>query len=334
MIVAKFLSWIETAPVEKRAEATSALARAFLFSSLEPDEKKAAETALTIMLDDPAPVVRVSLAHAFSSSPFAPRQIILTLAQDCIDVAAPVLCASPILMDSELIDMIGDGSEMVQCAIAIRPSVPATLSAALAEVAGLAACLAMLNNPGAQVTTFSLRRLAERFGHEAEMRNSLLALPGLPVDIRQTLIVQLGGALERLSLVQNFVSSERRGPLVKDACDKATVDLAFCCARGDELSALVEHLRLSGQLNADFLIRGLCMGNLELFSSAMVVLTGMSESRVKASIADPNPNLIRTLCKKADIPERAAPVIYSALCAYHDLQGKTGAWHQGRNLPV
>ena len=45
----------------------------------------------------------------------------------------------------------------------------------------------------------------------------LLSLEGLPIDIRQTLIVQLGDALQQLSLVQSFVSSERRSSLVKDA---------------------------------------------------------------------------------------------------------------------
>ncbi|WP_319568300.1 DUF2336 domain-containing protein [Cohaesibacter marisflavi] len=319
MIVEKFLSWIETAPVDRRAEATSALARAYLYSPLDEAEKTAAETALTILLDDPAPIVREALAQALKQSPYAPRPVILSLAQDIDAVAVPVIVSSPVLLDSELVDMVADRGLLIQCAVASRPSVSPALCAAMAEVADSQACCIMLENPGAQIAVFSLRRLAERFGQMPSVRNMLLSLDGLPIDIRQMLIVQLGDALQQLSLVQSFVSSERRTSLVKDACDKATVDLASCCAHGDELEALVEHLRLSGQLTADLLIRSLCMGNVSMFVKALVSLTDLSEKRVQACVADPSEALVQTLCKKAGISERVAPVILSALVVYREL---------------
>ncbi|TLP48658.1 DUF2336 domain-containing protein [Cohaesibacter sp. CAU 1516] len=319
MIVAKFLSWMDTAPVERRAEATSALARAYLYSPLEPSEKEAADTALTILLDDPAPMVREALSQALAMSPHAPRQVILSLIQDIDSVALPVVACSPVLLDGELVDLVAEGSVAMQLAIASRPSISPSLSAAMAEVAGPEACRAMLANPGAQLAVFSLRRLAERFGQMPELRNALLDLPGLPVDIRQTLIVQLGDALEQLGLVKSFVSSERRESLVKDACDKATVDLAFCCADRAEMLALVEHLRLSGQLTADILIRGLCMGNVELFIAAMVSLTDLDQKRILASVEDPSEGVVLALCRKAGLAERIVPAVHAALVAYGDL---------------
>ncbi|WP_319413589.1 DUF2336 domain-containing protein [uncultured Cohaesibacter sp.] len=319
MIVAKFLSWIETAPVDRRAEATSALARAYLYSPLDESEKAAAETALTILLDDPAPIVREALAQALKQSPYAPRPVILSLVQDIDAVAIPVIARSPVLLDSELVDMVADRGTLVQCAVASRPSVSPALCAAMSEVADAEACCVMLENPGAQIAVFSLRRLAERFGQMPTVRNMLLSLDGLPIDIRQMLIVRLGDALKQLSLVQSFFNSERRSSLVKDACDKATVDLASCCAHGDELEALVEHLRLSGQLTADLLIRSLCMGNVEMFVMALVSLTDLSEKRVRACVVDPSEALVNTLCKKSGISSRVAPVIYSALQAYVEL---------------
>ena len=43
MIVRHFLDWIRSAPAGKRAEATGALARAYLYSDLSPDDAAAAE---------------------------------------------------------------------------------------------------------------------------------------------------------------------------------------------------------------------------------------------------------------------------------------------------
>jgi len=58
MIVRQFLLFVRTAPAAERADATSALARGYLYSDLSPDDRAAAEGALIMLLDDPSPLVR------------------------------------------------------------------------------------------------------------------------------------------------------------------------------------------------------------------------------------------------------------------------------------
>src|SRR5580698_7563896 len=72
MIVRDFLQWVRTAPASERAEATSALARAYLYSDLSPDDLAAAEGAMLMLLDDPSPLVRRALADALAASPSGP----------------------------------------------------------------------------------------------------------------------------------------------------------------------------------------------------------------------------------------------------------------------
>ena len=79
MIVQQFLRWMTDAPTERRADATSALARAYLYSDLSDDDRDAAEAAMMILLDDPSPTVRRALAEALARSPDAPREVILAL---------------------------------------------------------------------------------------------------------------------------------------------------------------------------------------------------------------------------------------------------------------
>jgi uncharacterized protein (DUF2336 family) len=81
MIVRDFLDWVRTAPAGKRAEATSALARAYLYSDLSPDDLGAAEGAMLMLLDDPSPLVRRALADALAASPSAPPAVVLALAE-------------------------------------------------------------------------------------------------------------------------------------------------------------------------------------------------------------------------------------------------------------
>ena len=107
----------------------------------EQAEKEAAETALTILLDDPAPMVREALAQALRQSPYAPRAVILSLVQDIDAVAIPVVASSPVLLDSELVDMVADRGPLIQCAVASRPSVSPALCAAMSEVGRLSGLL-------------------------------------------------------------------------------------------------------------------------------------------------------------------------------------------------
>src|SRR5690348_4230397 len=96
MIVRQFLQWLRNAPAGERADATSALARAYLHSDLSPDDRAAAEGAMIMLLDDPSPLVRQALANVFASSQVAPPVIVQALAADQPDIAIPILQRSPL----------------------------------------------------------------------------------------------------------------------------------------------------------------------------------------------------------------------------------------------
>ena len=113
MIVRHFLQWVRTAPAGERAEATSALARAFLYSDLSPDDLGAAEGAMLMLLDDPSPLVRRALADVLAASPDAPPAIVFALAADQPSIAAPVLALSPLFVDADLVDAVATGGPAV-----------------------------------------------------------------------------------------------------------------------------------------------------------------------------------------------------------------------------
>src|SRR6478672_10221633 len=134
MIARQFLQWMRHAPAAKRAEATSALARAYLYSDLTPDDRAAAEGALIMLLDDASPLVREALARALAFSEFSPPAVILGLAADQPEIASWVLEHSPLLMDADLVDAVATGRLQNQTAIARRHGLPCAVSAAIAEV--------------------------------------------------------------------------------------------------------------------------------------------------------------------------------------------------------
>ncbi|MHA1560057.1 MAG: DUF2336 domain-containing protein, partial [Alphaproteobacteria bacterium] len=99
MDVRDFLVWNKGASASLRAEAAAAAAKAYLYSNMEDDVRDGLDTALTVLLDDPAPVVRSALADALMNSAKAPRHIILALANDQPEISTTVLSRSPVLVD-------------------------------------------------------------------------------------------------------------------------------------------------------------------------------------------------------------------------------------------
>jgi len=317
MIVRQFLQWVRVAPPGERAEATSALARAYLHSNLSPDDLAAAEGAMIMMLDDPSPLVRRALAEVFASAQKAPLIVVHALAADQPDVAVPVLSRSPLLLEDDLIDLIATGHPDVQVAIASRALLPRSLAAAVAEVGSAEACLALLENYAAEIAPFSIDRIVERFGHLAPIRENLTDRADLPMATRQALLSKLSQTLAGFVAARQWLGAEHAEDAAREACEKATVALAAETPY-EEFGSLMHHLRQSGQLTAGMILRALLSGNVVLFEEALAELSGMPLDRVTSYIHDKNISGFHALYSKAGLPDVAYPAFREAIAAMRE----------------
>jgi uncharacterized protein (DUF2336 family) len=314
MIVRQFISWVRTAPATERAEATRSLARAWIFSDLTDDDRAAAEGALLMLLDDASPLVRQAMAEVFSRSTVAPAAIVQALSLDQPSVALPVLEHSTLLIDADLVDIVATGNSELQCAIARRQGLPASVCAAIAEVGSAAAALELIENPTAELAPFSWDRIVERHGHLAAIRESMLVLDDLPAATRLALVAKLSDTLTRFVVGRNWLSPERAERVASEAMARSTVNIASR-SRGDEMADLVHHLREVGQLTPGLILRALLSGNLELFDQALVELSGLSPARVAAVVEEGAGNSLTALLTRAGLPESTFPAFRAALAA-------------------
>jgi uncharacterized protein (DUF2336 family) len=329
MIVRQFLQWVRSAPPGERADATSALARAYLHSDLSPDDRAAAEGAMIMLLDDPSPLVRQALAEVFASSQKAPPVIVDALAADQPQVAVPILARSPLLLEADLIDLVATGHPEAQAAIAGRTMLTRSLAAAIAEVGSAQACLALLENIDADIAPFSVDRIVERFGHLAPIRENLAAREDLPMATRQALLSKLSQTLAGFVSARQWLGSEHAEYATREACEKATVALAADTPY-DEIAGLVAHLRQSGQLTAGMILRGLLSGNVVLFEEALAELSGMPIDRVTSYIHDKNLSGFRALYDKAGLPAAAHRAFRGAIAALRDGALRSGPANAAR----
>lgn len=318
MIVEQFLRWMADAPDDRRAEATSALARAYLFSDLSEDEREAADAALTLLLDDPCVSVRRALADALARSPDAPREVVLALAGDLPQIALPILRHSPVLLDAELVDFVEGYSDPLPCAIAERAEVSEPVCRALVTHGTANACAALLANEGADLTPALLACVVERHGREPGVREALMQRDDVPIEIRQMLLKQVGDLLSDHPLVRRGLNAARAKAVVNEARERATVSLASSAAP-HETGALVEHLLQTGQLTAGLMLRAVCTGNAVLFEAALVRLTGLSRKRVANVLQEGRSLPLRALLGRAGLPPRTHSLFCVAVSVWRDL---------------
>jgi uncharacterized protein (DUF2336 family) len=330
MIVRQFLQWVRTAPAGARAEATRALARAYLHSPMTEGDRSATEGALVMMLDDTSPLVRQALADVLASSANAPPSVIRALIADLPDIAGHVLARSPLLRDSDLVDVAGGGEPAAQAAISRRSRVSCVVAAALAEVGSAEACLILLENPRAMIAPFSLERIAERHGHLAAIREAMFAREDLPASLQQRLARNLGESLIKFVTSRDWMAQERARHVVQESCEKVTVAIA-ATARDEEVQPLVRHLVESGQLNLGLLLRALLSGNIALFEEAVAELSGLPLARVARLVQGRSCSGLSAALARAGLPHAALPVIWSAIEAGREL-GFAGAFDSEARL--
>lgn len=312
------LRFDENAPVSQRIAAASHLARSLLASDMSTPERMATDATVTLMLDDRSPKVRAAIAEILSTSHYAPVHIVSALACDQPEVSGFVLVRSPLLSDAELIDRVALGGEVIQCLVASRAKLSYAVSAAIGEVAEAAACADLVANSGAAIATITFRRIAERFGCESHVRNALLSHKALPADCRHLLVVKLGEVLSAMQLVRAAIGDVRAGAVTRDACIKASLCIAEVCD-ADELPALVEHLRLRGDITTGFVIRTVAAGRIDFFAAILVGLSGMQERRVLSILNDGRDAALCALLRQAGLSAITHRPLTAAISAWRQV---------------
>lgn len=320
-IVRRFLAWAQSADAEARAEATSALARAYLYADMAASTRAEAVAAMTAMAGDTSVFVRKALAEALCYSREAPRPLILALAADEPDVAAAVIQRSPVLTEPDLVDCATNGDVVAQTALAHRPGLPPGPIAALVESGRLDAVLTLIANPRIDLPTESLSRIFTRFSDNASVREALLERPFLPASLRARIVAALAKDLSFEA--SRWMPREQAERIAREARDQ-TICSIFSSCHGAERWELTRALRTAGVLTPALLLRSLLAGEGILFAEAVAELSGLPLTRVAAFIREPHGEGFAALAHKAGLRSGILPAFRAALVAMNTHVGKPG----------
>ncbi len=308
----------------ERAKAANALGRAYLRSTMGEEEKRAAVMAMTYLLDDPSPKVRLALAEALATSPNVPRTLVLSLAEDQPEISATVITQSPVITDEDFVDLAARGDSLRRSLIASRKSVSVIVSAAIAAVGEEPEIILLLENPENHFAPAALREIARRHGGSAEVRSLLLDRDDLPADVRHVLMQHVSEALTAFDFVRATVGEKRVERIAREASETGTLTIAGQADERD-IPALVEHLRAGCKLTPAFLMHALCAGRIDFIACVLVNLTSVEERRVRSVLSNGRMHAVRALFEAAGLHRDLSTVFVEAVLQLRKAARGTGA---------
>jgi hypothetical protein len=116
---------------------------------------------------------RIHVSKLLAPLDRAPGNVVVKLANDDIEVAAPLLEFSNVLSDDDLIDIVTHQSEGHRLAIAGRQSVPERVGDAIAKHGDSPSVVRLVRNGNAELGPTALELLIERADHDADIAADL-----------------------------------------------------------------------------------------------------------------------------------------------------------------
>jgi uncharacterized protein (DUF2336 family) len=155
------------------------------------------------------------------------------------------------------------------------------------------------------------------------VRDALLLREDLPADVHQRIVRAVGDQLGELIVRKAWVPENRAKTVTREACDRATVAIA-AETETEELSALVEHLRATGQLTTALLLRAVCAGNVAFFEAALAALSGVPHARIASLVRAGKASALRAAYNKAGLPPLAFDAFTAALDTWRQVAAEGG----------
>jgi uncharacterized protein (DUF2336 family) len=276
-------------------------------SSLTDRERSLMAEILRQLINDVETSVRRALAEKLAKQPDAPRDLVLSLANDEIAVAHVILEHSEVLRDEELIEIIHHRTLEHQLAIAVRKSVSEQVCDALVETGHVDAIRALLENNSARISAATMAYLVEQSKRVDTYQNPLLQRPDLPEDLARRMYWWVSAALRKHILANFKVDASE----FDDALEGTVGDLAAKPEDEKSKSAeLADNLQEELAITPQLLVQSLRQGEIALFEAMFSKLTGIRLKLVRRLLFERGGEGLAIACRAMQIDAPLFASIY------------------------
>ncbi|MCH8685487.1 DUF2336 domain-containing protein [Pedomonas mirosovicensis] len=304
---------------DNRALTASKVASAFANGALGERERILAEEIFRIMARDVELKVREALSQSIRLSPELPHDVAVALANDIAEVALPIIEASSVLTDDDLLGIIQSKPAEYQVAVAGRAVVSERISDALVETCNEDVVARLVANDGAQLNEKTMSRVLDDFGHIKRISNPMAERSVLPMKIAERLVTLVSEKIRDHLVTHHDLSPDVAMDLLLDSRERATLNLLGGSSDTPDVFELVDQLHANGRLTPTIIMRALCMGDISFFEVAMAKRADIPVANAHQLIHDRGGKGLARLFHRCGLPAQSLPVAKTALQAIDEL---------------
>lgn len=283
--------------------------------------------------------IRKVLATRLAQADWAPRAVINVLMMDEIDIARPLLAASPVLQDEDMMRVLLEATLEHQIEVALRPRLSGRVSDAIIDRGEPATLTALASNRTAQISGEGVRRLVEHSRRIAALRLPLTRHPGLTAPLAEQMYQWVGIALRQSIAARFEIDEARLVSVVEQATTEAMApsQTAPDSPERDEMERrLIDKLHAAGQLKPGYLVRAIREKRLGLFLHGLAALSGLPATDIRKALADNSAEALYYACAAIGMDRAVFPAILAEIRHLNDGMpaGDGGSvWHRGQLSP-
>ncbi len=304
---------------DARACAAAKIASQFDAGNLSATERGLAEEIFRVMIGDAALRVREALSQNLKTCAFLPHDVALALASDVDTVAVPILEASDVLTDSDLLEIIQNQGAEKQLAISRRRQVSEQISDALVETGEVNVVASLVRNEGAELSEKTLHKVVDGFGESDLVQGPIVKRAQLPVSISERLVTLVSDSLREHLVTHHDLPPDAASNLILQSRERATLGLLDGQSDEPSAEALVRQLYENNRLTPGIVLRAACVGDIDFLVASLAIRAGAPFANAYRLIFDKGPLGLQAIYERSGLPKNLYPAFRIAI----DVAGET-----------
>jgi uncharacterized protein (DUF2336 family) len=252
---------------------------------------------LSRLAEDTAEDARAELATRFADAPEAPHGLVMQLARDVIEVAAPILRKSRALSEEDLLTIAENTSQSHLKALTARPTVPEAVADTIVRRGNDDTVVSLVRNSGARISRAAFENITERAETNPDLHAPLVERKEMPTDLLNDMLTVVESRL-RDQILQKFDGIDPDE--LQQAIDASHARLESRLSNdkdADEAKRYVNAMKLRRQLDGALLVRLLREGHIMRCAAGLSIMTDTDLGTAKRALESPSIDPLCLLCK-------------------------------------
>jgi len=245
-------------------------------------------------------MVRQHLSETIAAVPNAPHDLIVSLANDQIEVALPVLVSSEVLKDDDLIKVVNGDSQEHMRAISMRARVSEKVTDVLVEKGNDTVLETLAGNNGAEFSQDGMATIVDRAKDNENLNKTLVGRQDMPDDLTHEMFWRVSWAMREQILGDNAnFDAAAAHALMKETDQWFSAQLES--RKLDPAEKFIIRKEKMNQLDAGLLISLVRQEKIPEFVAGLSRMAKVDPNIARQSVFDPQGEKLSIICKALDM---------------------------------